>query len=331
MSPPMAGAVLNPSESHGRDNLTLAPREDSTTTAVALGEGRTTLVVHERESCVPMASTTVKTVPRRSSATVLTRAVHRRRMQLGATVGGFYDRIGTTATAHGDGFEFLELSVGGDAVRIDEVDTTALADRLDELGLDRTVHLPTIHPYAVPVTEIRRAALDYQTRALDTAAALGASKAATHADTDPRDRGDETLLADTVAELAARGHERGVEVCVENLGHLDKGFDIWTVGEAAASAGVSLCLDIGHAYLEVGNDGLDAFLGSHADLVSHVHVHDARERGDSHVPLGSGGVDPTAATTLADHDPTVAVEVFTDDWRLLWDTAVRFRNAVAGD
>ncbi|MEZ3115007.1 sugar phosphate isomerase/epimerase family protein [Halobaculum sp. MBLA0147] len=254
-------------------------------------------------------------------------------LALGTTIGGFYERIDDVAawSPETGGFDFLEVTVGGDSTRLDAVPVERLARELDAAGYDRTVHLPTTYPFAVPVPEARRAALAYLDRGLEVAAGFGAEKAVAHASTEPHDPGDAPLLRETVTDLAARGEDAGVELCVENVGHLDRGFGLETVGEAVADAGASLCLDVGHAYLEVGNDGLREFLASYADLVSHVHVHDARERGDSHVPLGAGELDPTAAAAVADAAPTVAVEVFTDDWPLLADTARRFERAVTGE
>ena len=74
-------------------------------------------------------------------------------------------------------------------------------------------------------------------------------------------------------------------------------------------------------------DGVERFLGDYADLVSHLHVHDVRRRGDTHLPIGAGEVDyGVVADSLPDFDGTVAVEVFTDDVPLLRDSADRARG-----
>lgn len=245
-------------------------------------------------------------------------------MKLGTTVGGFYDRIDTAP----DLFDTVEVTIGGGSSDLDEMDTDALAGRIDTAGLTPTVHLPTGYPFSVPVREIRRGALDYLERALDTASEFDARKAVTHASTDPHNPGTAETLIETVTDLSERAAARDVELCVENVGHLSRGYDIDTVGQAVVDADTTMCFDIGHAYLEVGNDGIRDFLGSYADVVSHVHIHDARDRDDTHIPLGSGEVDPSAATALAGRDVTAAVEVFTDEWSMLADTARRFHDAV---
>jgi sugar phosphate isomerase/epimerase len=79
--------------------------------------------------------------------------------------------------------------------------------------------------------------------------------------------------------------------------------------------------------MEDGDDGVERFLDDYADLVSHLHVHDVRRRGDTHLPIGAGEVDyGVVADALPDFDGTVAVEVFTDDVPLLRDSADRARD-----
>ncbi|MFB6176376.1 MAG: sugar phosphate isomerase/epimerase family protein [Halobaculum sp.] len=250
-------------------------------------------------------------------------------MQLGATVGGFYDRIDTAP----DLFDTVEVTIGGGSSDLDEMDTAGLTDRIETAGLTPTVHLPTGYPFPVPVREIRRGALDFLERALDTASEFDAQKAVTHASTDPHNPGTTETLSETVTDLSERAAARDVTLCVENVGHLSRGYDLETVGRVVADGDAAMCFDIGHAYLEVGNDGIRDFLSSYADVVSHVHVHvhDAGDRDDTHIPLGSGEVEPSSAVALSGRDVTAAVEVFTDEWSMLADTARRFRDAVEGE
>lgn len=91
-----------------------------------------------------------------------------------------------------------------------------------------------------------------------------------------------------------------------------------------------MCFDVAHAYAEGGNDAIDDFLGSYADLVSHLRVHDARSCGDGHLPVGAGAVDLDLVVdrlTTAGFDGTVAVEAFADDLALCVDSLRRTRAA----
>ena len=101
------------------------------------------------------------------------------------------------------------------------------------------------------------------------------------------------------------------------------------LGDLARETETAVCFDVGHAYMEDGNDGVERFCKRYADLISHVHVHDARSRGDTHIPIGAGEIDYGIVTEhLGGFDGTVAVEVFTEDLELLRDTAERATAAL---
>jgi sugar phosphate isomerase/epimerase len=246
-------------------------------------------------------------------------------MRLGTTVGARPDRIDRTP----ERFEFVELAVGEHQLAVDDIDRAALRDRLDAAGLDLCVHLPFKQPLATTVPALVEANLEYLDGLLDVCADLDAEKAIVHGTArDPSAEAERGVFRETVADLAARGDERGIEVCVENARGATGGLPVGVVGSLVEEAGASLCLDVGHAYLDAGQGGLESFAERHAHLVSHVHVHDARSRGDSHIPVGSGEIDldPVAAA-LGDFDDTAAIEVFSDDPVYLERSAERFRAA----
>lgn len=250
-------------------------------------------------------------------------------MRYGNTLGPFPDRVDATADLDAP-FSFVEVAVGG-GLPLPEFDPTAFAAACDDRGLDRTLHLPTRHPLSVGVPEIADGTQTYFARALDAAAAAGAEKAVTHANYagDPT-ADDPATLRSAVERVVDAGADRGVEVVVENLGHLDDAFALRTVGDALADVGATMCFDAGHAYMEGGNGAIESFLASYGDLVSHLHVHDARSRGDTHVPIGAGEIDydSVAAGLLeAGFDGTVAVEVFAADLALCAHSGRRVRAA----
>ncbi|WP_434521430.1 sugar phosphate isomerase/epimerase family protein [Halorubrum sp. AS12] len=95
-------------------------------------------------------------------------------------------------------------------------------------------------------------------------------------------------------------------------------------GDLARETDTPICFDLGHAYMEGGNKAIKRFLRSHGDRISHLHCHDVRRRGDTHLPVGAGEVDyDLVESELAGFDGTVALEVFTDDETLLLDSAER--------
>jgi len=237
------------------------------------------------------------------------------------TVGDDLDRLEKTAAD----FAFAEFGLG------EALDVPAAVDddRLDSVLAERdqslVVHLPFKQDVATPVPEINDAILAYQERLLDWAAARGARKAVLHATVrDPYDTGLRSTVADQLSRIVAAGETRGVEVVVENVGHQPHGLQLSVLGDIADEVGVPVCFDVGHAYMEDGNEGIERFCKRHGDRISHLHVHDVRGRGDTHMPLGAGEVDgDPVARHLDGFDGTVAVEVFTDDVALLRDTAAR--------
>jgi sugar phosphate isomerase/epimerase len=245
-------------------------------------------------------------------------------MDLGVSVGPYADRLAATP----DRFAFVELAIGEGELPAADVDVEALRARLDAQNLGVTVHLPYRQPIATPVATIDEATLSYLDSLLELAGALGARRAVAH----PRTRGvDPTAeaVAERAAAVAAAGRAHGVPVCFETTGYAG-GMALDRVGELADRADAGVCLDVGYAYLEADASGVESFLGSYADVLEHLHVHDTRHRGDTHLPLGSGDVPiDRLGTALAEAVPdvTATIEVFTDDAALLDDSGRRFQAA----
>jgi sugar phosphate isomerase/epimerase len=247
-------------------------------------------------------------------------------MQLGVAVGPSLDQIEQLP----DRFEHVEIGLGEGEVSLTAFDPASVVRRTDERGLDLVVHLPYRQPVSTPVDRIDQATLSYFDDLLAAASAAGADRAVAHPNA--RGGGHETnQFSDRLAALAARGRDHGVEVCFETTGYAG-GPNLSRLGDLIDHADVSVCLDVGYAYLEGGEDGVESFLATHGDRVAHLHVHDARHRGDTHIPLGSGDVPIADLTPLLDahvrDDATASLEVFTDDTDLLVDSARRFERAL---
>jgi len=245
-------------------------------------------------------------------------------MEIGASIGPYVGRIDTLP----ERFSFAELALGEGEQRLGSLDATAVTDRLADRGLGAVVHLPYRQPLATPVPEIDTATLEYLDRVLAAAAEVGATTAVAH----PSGRGaGHDALADRLARLRDRAAAHGITVCFETVGYAG-GPSLDRVGRAADDADAAVCLDVGYAYLEAGTDGVKAFLDSYGDLVEHLHVHGARHRGDTHIPVGSGDVDFAGlGPVLVDQEPTTAtIEVFTDQPGYLSESAGRFEAALSG-
>ncbi len=245
-------------------------------------------------------------------------------LKLGLTVGDSIARLEATAT----GFDFVEFGLSEAAEIPEAIDDERLRTVCDELDVEIDVHLPFKQDVATPVPEINEAIVAHQRRLLSWAGDLGARKAVLHATVrNPSDTSLRPTFATQLADIVEAGREFGVEVVVENVGHQKHGLPLSVLGDIATEVDAPVCFDVGHAYMEDGNDGVERFLRGYSELVSHLHVHDARSRGDTHLPVGAGEIEfDLLAEHLGSFDGTVAIEVFTDDVDLLRDTATRVAN-----
>jgi len=247
-------------------------------------------------------------------------------MEIGVTVGDSLDRLESTAAD----FDFAEFGIAEAADVPDSVDEDRLRRALGERDLALDVHLPFKQDVSTPVPEINEAIVAHQKRLLAWAGRLGARKAVLHGTVrNPHDTDQRPTFASQLDDIVAAGESHGVEVVVENVGHQAHGLPLSVLGDIAEEVDAPVCFDVGHAYMEDGNDGVERFLRGYGDRVSHLHVHDVRGRGDTHMPIGAGEVDyDLASEYLGDFDGTVAVEVFTDDVDLLHDTAGRVADVL---
>ncbi|OYR39177.1 sugar phosphate isomerase/epimerase [Halorubrum sp. Eb13] len=248
-------------------------------------------------------------------------------MDIGLTVGDDLDRLAASPSR----FDFCELGVGEPTLVPGEIDRGRLTDAL--AGRDLLVHLPYSQRLASYVPEVNDAIVDYQRRLLEAAGDLGAEKAVLHATSADRDDIEfRQTAADQLRRVADAGREAGVEVVVENVGHQHAGLQLSVLGDIARETDTPICFDVGHAYMEGDNRAITRFLRAHGDRVSHLHCHDVRRRGDTHLPVGAGEVDYGAvAAELDEFDGTVALEVFTDDDALLVDSAERVADRLGVD
>ncbi|MWV63959.1 TIM barrel protein [Halorubrum sp. JWXQ-INN 858] len=248
-------------------------------------------------------------------------------MRIGLTVGDDLGRLADSPPA----FDFVELGIGSGSLPPETIDP----DRLDRAlaGRDLLVHLPYSQPLTSYADEINDAIVAYQRRLLETVGDLGAEKAVLHATSADRDDvAFREVAAAQLRRVADAGREAGVEVVVENVGHHHGGLQLSVLGDLARETGTPVCFDVGHAYMEGDNKAIRRFLRSNGDLVSHLHLHDVRRRGDTHIPVGAGEVDyEMLSDELVGFEGTVALEVFTDDDALLLDSAARVADTLGVD
>lgn len=248
-------------------------------------------------------------------------------MEIGVTVGGSLERIDRVGTE----FDFVELSIGPGELDTVDHDPAMVRERVGDGEL--LVHLPFQQVLATESPELNEAIVAYYDRLLAWAGRAGARKATLHATTrDPSDVPQRDVVRSQLRAVRTAAERNDVELVFENVDHQARGLPTSVLGDVADDTETSVCFDVGHAYLAEDHGGMERFLGNHGERVSHLHVHDVRRRGDTHLPLGAGEIDfERVAAAMPGFDGTAAVEVFTDDVWLLHDTAKRVARTFGED
>ena len=248
-------------------------------------------------------------------------------MKLGTTLGPNLHLIEEETSE----FDFVEPALNTRDCPVEGFDATGFRTELDDADLDCTVHLPHFPNLATSVPEVDAAMRQYQERALAKAETLGAEVGVVHAAVKVHDDRHRDAFAEQASRLADACRDHGLALAIENLGHTKGGFPLDDVAEIACEAGSSVCFDVGHAYREDGQAAIEGFLADHGDLIRHLHVHDARDRGDDHIPIGTGTVDFEPVMAWAEgRAVTVAVELLVDDYDFQRDSVHRLRELMSG-
>lgn len=246
-------------------------------------------------------------------------------MKLGTTIGPNLHLVEEDTKI----FDFVEPALNPRDCPIDEFDARDFRTKLDDANVSCTVHLPHFPNLATTIPEIDAAMRQYQERALTKAEILDAEVGVVHASANIHDDRHRGAFVEQASWLADACRDHGLTLAIENLGHLKGGFSLSDVAAIAHSARANVCFDVGHAYQEGGQAAIESFLTDHGDLVSHLHVHDARTRGDDHIPIGTGTIDFRPVMEWAENrDVTVAVELLVDDYDFQRDSVQRLRDII---
>lgn len=184
-----------------------------------------------------------------------------------------------------------------------------------------TVHAPTTDINIASCREpIRRSSLDLIREVCREAVGIGARCVVVHPGFSPwLELRDPSFLAlsRSLQDLASIQEEYGVPVAVENMGSWEVcHFRDPSFLPVLSEAGLSFCLDVGHAFL---NGVLEEFLALGRPY--HVHLHDNDGSGDSHLAPGKGSIDYPRLIPLIPRNASWIVEVPTLD---AYEESVRF-------
>jgi sugar phosphate isomerase/epimerase len=105
---------------------------------------------------------------------------------------------------------------------------------------------------------------------------------------------DIDIISSLYRELANRAYELKIPLAIENQLSNPKQYPN-TIDEFRVLFenvdNIHYLLDTGHAYLEGGDDCLDAYLNTFSDRLLGIHVSDNNGDTDEHLPVGEGSID----------------------------------------
>ena len=98
---------------------------------------------------------------------------------------------------------------------------------------------------------------------------------------------------ESLKAITAHGEERGIILCLENIGFehntIDRNADdLLAIRDAVGSPALYFCIDIGHARL---NNELETIIEKLGSLTRHVHFTDNFGEVDDHLIIGTGNFD----------------------------------------
>ncbi|MFO8058878.1 MAG: sugar phosphate isomerase/epimerase family protein [bacterium] len=189
--------------------------------------------------------------------------------------------------------------------RVSEKERAEARQQIESSGISLAVHAPfTSLNIAALNPGIRRESVRQKKAAVDLCADLAGTAVILHNgeyvySERLRDKAPEAfrmqwdLNLESLAEISEHAQNRGVDLCLENIGfepeHMDRCVDdLLEIREQVP--GLSLCLDIGHARL---NEELEYAIAHMRPFTRHIHFTDNLGERDDHMEIGEGNFDYT--------------------------------------
>ena len=239
------------------------------------------------------------------------------------------------------GMDFVEMAMDPPQCHFSRIkeQRVSIMNTLREQELDLVCHMPTFVHTADLAQSIRCASVAEIINSLEAAADLESSKIVLHPGVikgmalHVLDQAMD-LAMESLAQIARRAREVGMQVCIENMftgtGPFIEPADFRPVFESFPE--FRLVLDIGHAHIgDDRGDRVQRFIARWGDRLAHLHVSDNNGERDQHLPLGEGSL-PLERTAEAlkriGYDGTVTLEVFGQDSRRIIESRERLMNLI---
>lgn len=222
-------------------------------------------------------------------------------------------------------FDFAEIYIEPPAGMPEVLakNTSHLKDLMKKRNIFGIAHFPYWAEFGASYSNIRQAWVDVAKSAMQCCHNLEIHRLTFHLNfqgmvlerDEPRQRAIRCAV-DSVRHLVTFGRKLSVELILE-IPEVNKHFsasDYLLLIEQLP--GISVAVDVGHAFLSGGMELVREFLLSSGSDCRHIHIHDNEGTGDDHLELGRGKLDVRAvAQTLREigFDNTITFEVFHPD------------------
>lgn len=208
----------------------------------------------------------------------------------------------------------------------------AVRDSLSTYKLKVVGHTPWFFELSHPYESIRRAVMAETKSAISVCAKFGAEKVGIHPDpmafVHPNREKFLSEYSNSVAELNRHAKELGITLLIETYeDRFLKPKELEDIFARLPDA--RFTLDIGHAFLNGGDEAVERMVKKFADRLLHVHASDNNGKEDLHLPIGAGKIDwKKAAKALksAGYDGTITLEVFSQDTEYLQISKRKFEE-----
>ncbi|MBI2546827.1 MAG: sugar phosphate isomerase/epimerase [Candidatus Aenigmarchaeota archaeon] len=140
-------------------------------------------------------------------------------------------------------------------------------------------------------------------------------------------------IVKSLREVARYANSKNIMVMLENSNQQKKSVvDIKDYKFVIDSVpNLKVHLDIGHAFIENGMDGIKDYIFMFKNKLEHIHMHDNHGKWDEHLPLGKGKINfEQTAKWLKQigYDKTITFEVFTSK-KDAKDSMIKFRKMLS--
>ena len=231
------------------------------------------------------------------------------------------------------GFDYMDLTAEAPQATPEllQKQEKQIRDALSTSKLKVVGHTPWFFEISHPYESIRKAVMAEMKASISACAKFGAEKVGIHPDpmsfTHPSRDKFLSVYSDSVAELNKHCLDLGVTLLIET--YEDKFLKPKELEEIFIRLpDARFTLDVGHAFLNGGDQSIGNMVAKFSDQLLHVHASDNNGKEDLHLPIGAGKINwekAIKALKAVGYDDTITLEIFSQDTEYLQISKEKFK------